>query len=127
MKRIFLSLAVVVVPSSCFAAVLDQENLPTNTAFSVFSGTTIWQQEMIAGMDGQLVGVEYFIPLNGAAADSRHRFGVSVGEPWHWEDEACGQDFSSVQTVTFLPTSSMQSTWMSATRVSSSTKTKSSR
>jgi len=76
---------------------MDQENLPTNTALNAFIGTNLWQQEVIAGIAGQLVGVEYFIPQNGAAADSRHHFGISVGEPWHWEES----DWTSIQTVNF--------------------------
>jgi len=102
MKRTLLTLAALAATSAVHATIImDQENLPTTDgsigAFGVFIASDLYQQEVVAGVSGQLVGVEYFIQEGGSAADSRHYFRISVGAPWHWEES----DWTSIQTFNF--------------------------
>ena len=95
MKTLFLAL-VIAAPTAA-TPIIDQEALPSNGSASIYGTRTTRQQEVIAGMDGLLVAVDYFFPQGGAAADSRHRFGINLGELWQWDED----DWTSVQTIDF--------------------------
>ena len=95
-----LLLALLIAAPAAATPILDQNNPPTlnpGVGLSADMSTDLWQQEVVAGMSGHLVGVEYFIPENGYGADSRHNFGIILGEAWQWGEN----QFDSIQTVNF--------------------------
>ena len=56
-KIIFTTLALLIMSMNANSAIIDQSNLPINAGFNSANSEIVWQQEVIAGETGQLVGV----------------------------------------------------------------------
>jgi len=62
--------------------ILDQESWNVNGSVNGAIDTTQWQQEVVAGMDGQLTGIDLSLGIWGVANNGLFHFGLNLGEPW---------------------------------------------
>jgi len=79
MRKVILALALGIIPGAAQAVpILDQFSPGGGATFNAGTSSLTWQQQVIAGMQGRLAGVEFFT----ASSASTVEFFVNVGSPW---------------------------------------------
>lgn len=75
--------------------VLDQVNVPPPLA--IFTGAPLWQQEVVAGLTGQLRGIDVYLA---GPANSAFNFHLNLGNAWQTDANDFEVLFTTAYTMT---------------------------
>lgn len=92
-RHTFMTAMLALIPVSALATpILDQIQVTANESFNVRSTLFDWQQQITAGITGQLTSFDVEINNSSSVADDSARFYVNLGSGWQTDAD----DFSQV-------------------------------